>query len=107
MKTSDRTFAEFKRKVPLSRMRNGALPGNPAKMAAFLKAPERVAKIVEDIAALFKEKVERMVKAMIVTPDRHACRSSRLGLSNIFQKKPVPVVISATANDKQIQQNGG
>jgi len=69
-------------------------------MAAFLKAPERVAKIVEDIAQHFKEKVAPQdFKAMIVTPDRHACVQYKEELDKYFPEEASKVVISTTAND--------
>ena len=70
----DQAFAEFKESAALTDEEADALNRKSAKMAAFLKSPERVAKIVADIAMHFKEKVEPQgFKAMIVTPDRYAC----------------------------------
>ena len=96
----DKAFADFKESAALSDEEADALNKKSAKMAAFLKAPERVAKIVEDIAKHFKEKVAPQgFKAMIVTPDRHACVQYKEALDNYFPFEASKVVISTTAND--------
>jgi type I restriction enzyme R subunit len=96
----DIAFAEFKERAALSDEEADALNQKSAKMAAFLKAPERVAKIVEDIALHFKEKVEPQgFKAMIVTPDRLACVQYKEELDKHFPAEASRVVISTTAND--------
>jgi type I restriction enzyme R subunit len=78
-------------------------------MAAFLKSPERVAKIVEDIAKHFKEKVEpHGLKAMIVTPDRFGCVQYKEELDKYFPADASMVVISTSANDElQFKQKWG
>jgi len=97
----DRAFAEFKESAALSDEEADALNKKSAKMAAFLKSPKRVAKIVEDIATHFKEKVEPQgFKAMIVTPDRHACVQYKEELDQYFDEDASAVVISTTANDE-------
>jgi type I restriction enzyme R subunit len=96
----DIAFAEFKERAALSDEEADALNQKSAKMAAFLKAPERVKKIVEDIALHFKEKVEPQgFKAMIVTPDRLACVQYKEELGKHFPAEASRVVISTTAND--------
>lgn len=96
----DKAFAEFKESTALSDEEADALNQKSAKMAAFLKAPERVNKIVNDIATHFKEKVEPQgLKAMIVTPDRHACVQYKAELDKHFPEEASRVVISTTAND--------
>ncbi len=96
----DRAFAEFKEEAALSDKEADALNQKAAKMAAFLKAPERVAKIVRDIACHFQEKVgPQGFKAMIVTPDRHACVQYKEELDKHFPEQASRVVISTTAND--------
>jgi type I restriction enzyme R subunit len=96
----DIAFAEFKERAALSDEEADALNQKSAKMAAFLKAPERVEKIVEDIALHFKEKVEPQgFKAMIVTPDRLACVQYKEELDKHFPTEASRVVISTTAND--------
>ncbi len=98
--TIDLAFAEFKESAALTDEEADALNRKSAKMAAFLKAPERVAKIVEDIACHFNEKVDPQgFKAMIVTPDRYACVQYKLELDKHFPTEASRVVISTTAND--------
>lgn len=98
--TLDKAFAEFKESAALTDEEADALNQKSAKMAAFLKAPERVAKIVVDIATHFKEKVEPQgFKAMIVTPDRHACVQYKEELDKYFPGDASVVVISTSAND--------
>jgi len=96
----DKAFAEFKESAALSDEDADALNKKSAKMAAFLKSPERVEKIVNDIALHFKEKVEPQgFKAMIVTPDRKACVQYKEELDKHFPEQASKVVISTTAND--------
>lgn len=97
----DLAFAEFKDSVALTDEEADALNRKSAKMAAFLKSPERVAKIVADIAGHFKEKVEPQgFKAMIVTPDRFACVQYKEELDKHFATEVSRVVISTSANDE-------
>ncbi|SFQ06098.1 type I restriction enzyme, R subunit [Nitrosomonas cryotolerans] len=96
----DKAFAEFKESTALSDEEADALNQRSAKMAAFLKAPERVEKIVQDIATHFKEKIAPQgFKAMIVTPDRQACAQYKEELDKHFPEEASKVVISTTAND--------
>ena len=98
--TIDKAFEEFKESAALSDEEADALNKKSAKMAAFLKAPERVAKIVKDIATHFIEKVEpHGFKAMIVTPDRYACEQYKEELDKHFSENASKVVISTSAND--------
>jgi len=95
-KTIDKAMAEFKESAALSDEEADALN----KKSAFLKSPERVAKIVKDIATHFKEKVApHGLKAMIVTPDRHACVQYKEELDKYFPEEASKVVISTSAND--------
>jgi type I restriction enzyme R subunit len=99
-KALDDAFAQFKDEAALTDEEADALNQKSAKMAAFLKAPERVAKIVEDIAQHFKEKVApHGFKAMIVTPDRFACVQYKQELDKHFPTEASRVVISTSAND--------
>lgn len=99
-KSIDEAFALFKDEAALTDEEADALNQKSAKMAAFLKAPERVAKIVEDIALHFKEKVApHGFKAMIVTPDRFACVQYKEELDKHFPPEASRVVISTSAND--------
>jgi len=98
--TIDKAFELFKEEVALTDEEADKLNQKSAKMAAFLKSPERVAKIVEDIATHYKEKVEpHGFKAMIVTPDRFACVQYKEELDKHFPEEASKVVISTSAND--------
>ena len=98
--TIDKAFAEFKESTALTDEEADALNKKSAKMSAFLKSPERVAKIVEDIAIHFKEKVApHGFKAMIVTPDRYACVQYKEELDKYFPVEASRVVFSTSAND--------
>ena len=98
--TIDKAFAAFKDEAALSDEEADALNQKSAKMAAFLKSPERVAKIVEDIAKHFTEKVApHGLKAMIVTPDRFGCVQYKKELDKHFPSEASAVVISTSAND--------
>ena len=98
--TIDKAMADFKESAGLSDEEADALNQKSAKMSAFLKSPERVTKIVEDIASHYKEKVEpHGFKAMIVTPDRHACVQYKEELDKHFPLEASHVVISTSAND--------
>ena len=99
--TIDKLFADFKEATALTDEEADALNKKSAKMAAFLKSPERVAKIVADIAKHFQEKLAPQgFKAMIVTPDREACVQYKEELDKYFSVAASKVVISTTANDK-------
>ena len=98
--TMDAAFAAFKEEAALTDEEADALNQKSAKMAAFLKSPERVVKIVEDISKHFKEKVEpHGLKAMIVTPDRFGCVQYKEELDKYFPAEASAVVISTSAND--------
>lgn len=98
--TIDKLFDELKNEVSLTDEEADALNKKSAKMAAFLKAPERVSKIVEDISIHFTEKVSpHGFKAMIVTPDRFACVQYKVELDKYFPTEASRVVISTVAND--------
>ena len=98
--TIDKAFEEFKDAAALTDEEADALNKKSAKMAAFLRAPERVAKIVKDIATHFKEKVApHGFKAMIVTPDRLACVQYKEELDKHLSTEASRVIISTSAND--------
>ncbi|MBO3098283.1 type I restriction endonuclease subunit R [Gelidibacter pelagius] len=98
--TIDKAFEEFRESSALTDEEADALNKKSAKMSAFLKSPERVDKIVKDIAIHFKEKVEpHGFKAMIVTPDRYACVQYKEELDKYFPVDASRVVISTSAND--------
>jgi type I restriction enzyme R subunit len=99
-KTIDQLFENFKEAAALTDEEADSLNKKFAKMAAFLKSPERVSKIVEDIASHFREKVApHGFKAMIVTPDRYACTQYKEELDKYFPEESSKVVISTSAND--------
>lgn len=96
----DEAFDQLKSMAELTDEDADLLNKKSARMAAFLKAPERIAKIVEDIAKHFKEKVEpHGFKGLIVTPDREACTLYKEELNKYFPDEAIRVVISTTAND--------
>jgi type I restriction enzyme R subunit len=96
----DKAFKDFKESAALSDEEADALNQKSAKMSAFLKSPERVEKIVEDIAIHFMDKVDpHGFKAMIVTPDRYACVQYKEELDKHFPEAASRVVISTSAND--------
>lgn len=96
----DEAFEKLRSSADLTDEDADLLNKKSARMAAFLKAPERVAKIVEDISKHYKEKVEpHGFKAMIVTPDRYACVQYKEELDKYFPENSSKVVFSTTAND--------
>lgn len=98
--TIDKVFSEFKASSALTDEEADALNKKSAKMSAFLKSPERVSKIVADIAQHFKEKVApHGFKAMIVTPDRYACVQYKEELDKYFPTEASRIVMSTTASD--------
>ncbi|GHB83874.1 type I restriction endonuclease subunit R [Persicitalea jodogahamensis] len=98
--TIDKLFKELTDEAALSDEEADALSKKAAKMSAFLKSPERVELIVNDIAKHFKEKVlPHGFKAMIVTPDRYACVQYKEALDKHFVTEASRVVISTSAND--------
>ena len=97
----DEAFSSMKETAGLTDEEADALNQTSAKMAAFLKAPERVKKIVDDIAEHYKQKVmPQGFKAMIVTPDRYACVQYKEELDKHLPEVASKVVISTTANDE-------
>jgi type I restriction enzyme, R subunit len=98
--TIDAAFKELTESASLSDEEADALSKKAAKMSAFLKSPERVRTICEDIAKHFQEKVEpHGFKAMVVTPDRFACVQYKVVLDELLGPEASAVVISTSAND--------
>ena len=96
----DEAFEALKSSVELTDEDADLLNKKSARMASFLKAPERVEKIVADIAKHFTEKLApHGFKAMIVTPDRYACVQYKEELDKHFPEEASKVVFSTTAND--------
>lgn len=99
-KSIDEAFAQFKEASALTDEEADALNRKAAKMAAFLKAPERVAKIVEDIVQHYADKVAPQgFKALVVTPDRMACVQYKEEMDKHLPEAYSKVVISTAAND--------
>lgn len=71
-----------------------------ANMSVFLKSPERIKTIVQDIVKHFQAHVEpEGLKAMIVTPDREACILYKDELDKLLPAEASDVVISTNASD--------
>ena len=99
-KSLDEAFSNLKETHSLNDEEADALNRRSAKMSSFLKAPERVSRIVEDISEHFKTQVNpHGLKAMIVTTDRYACVQYKEELDKYFPEEASKVVISITAND--------
>ena len=97
----DKAFKEMAKNASLSDEDADLLSKRAAQLSIFLKSPERVSQIVEDIATHFNEKVEpHGFKAMIVTPDRFACVQYKEELDKYFPPESSKVVISTSANDE-------
>jgi len=84
----------------LSEEDRNKLSQKAAKMAVFLKSPERVNTIVQDIVAHFRQHVEpEGFKAMVVTSDRYACIQYKEALDKLLPADASKVVISMSAGD--------
>jgi type I restriction enzyme R subunit len=71
-----------------------------AQMSAFLKSPERVRKIVEDIVKHFREKIDPQgFKAQIVCCDRFACDQYKQEMDKIILPDESVVVMSINQSD--------
>jgi type I restriction enzyme R subunit len=85
----------------LSEEDKNTLSKKAAKMSVFLKSPERVRTIADDIVSHFQKHVEpEGFKAMIVTPDRYACIQYKEELDQLLPADASTVVISTSANDE-------
>ncbi|MDP8234065.1 MAG: HsdR family type I site-specific deoxyribonuclease, partial [Candidatus Saelkia tenebricola] len=84
----------------LSEEQKALLVQKAAQMSAFLKSPERVQKIAEDIVKHFREKVEPQgLKAQIVCPDRLSCDQYKREFDKIISSDESVVVISINHTD--------
>ena len=84
----------------LSENDKALLSQKAAKMAVFLKSPERIKTIAEDMIKHYRLHVEpNGFKAMIVTPDRFACIQYKEELDKLIGEEASAVVISTNAND--------
>jgi len=71
-----------------------------AQMANFIKAPERIEKIVDDIVNHYSDKVEpNGFKAQIVCYDREACVSYKKALDKLIAPETSRVVMSVTEDE--------
>ncbi len=85
----------------LSENDKAILSQKAAKMAVFLKSPERIKTIAEDMVKHYRAHVEpNGFKAMIVTPDRFACIQYKEELDRLVGEEASAVVISTNANDE-------
>ncbi len=86
----------------LSEEQRALLVQKAAQMSAFLKSPDRVRKIVEDIVRHYQEKIEPQgFKAQIVCPDRFACDQYKQELDKIISPDASVVVISTNHSDEE------
>ncbi len=96
----DESFRELTEAAALSDEEADALSRRAAKMAVFLKSPERVQTIVADIARHYREKLAPAgFKGLIVTPDRFACVLYKAELDKLLEPEASAVVISTNPND--------
>ena len=86
----------------LSEEQQALLVQKAAQMSVFLKSPERIRKITEDIIQHFYEKVDPQgFKAQIVCPDRFACDLYKQELDKIISPEESVVVISVNQSDEE------
>lgn len=84
----------------LSEDDRNTLSKKAANMSVFLKSPERVRTIVEDIVLHYQKHVEpEGFKAMIVTPDRLACVQYKEEVDKFLPPEASAVVMSTSASD--------
>jgi len=85
----------------LSEEDRNKLSQKAASMAVFLKSPERVKTIVQDIVEHFNKHVDpEGFKAMIVTPDRYTCVQYKEELNKRLSPEASEVVISISPSDE-------
>ncbi len=85
----------------LSEEDQNKLSQKAANMAVFLKSPERIQTIVQDIVTHFQKHIEpEGFKAMIVAPDRYACVQYKQELDKLISSDSSRVVISISPNDE-------
>ncbi|MBC8198123.1 MAG: HsdR family type I site-specific deoxyribonuclease [Candidatus Marinimicrobia bacterium] len=97
----DKAYKAMVEQASLSDEEADILSKKAAQMSVFLKSPERVQKIVDDIALHFRQKVQpHGFKAMIVTPDRFACVQYKELLDSHFPENASRIVMSTSANDE-------
>jgi type I restriction enzyme R subunit len=98
-------FSEFEEEEiqTLSSDEKRALSKKVSVIRAFVKEPNRIGKIVDDIVKHFKEIVEPTeLKALIVTIDREACVQYKNCIDKILPETTSEIVMTFSQNDKPI-----
>jgi type I restriction enzyme R subunit len=98
-------FSEFEEGEiqPLSSDEKRALSKKVSVIRAFVKEPNRIGKIVDDIVKHFREIVEPTeLKALIVTIDREACVKYKNAIDKILPETTSEIVMTSSQNDKPI-----
>lgn len=86
----------------LSDLDRDQLGKTAAKMSVLVKSPERVAKICEDIAAHFQEKVQpNGFGAQVVTIDREACVLYKRALDELLPPETSDIVMTVGSGEDQ------
>ncbi len=86
----------------LSAADKNELAKKAAKMAAFLKSPDRIRTICEDIVQHYQSKVEpNGFKGQIVTYDRDSCLLFKAELDKLLPAEATDIVMSVQASDKK------
>ncbi|MCP8308591.1 MAG: HsdR family type I site-specific deoxyribonuclease [archaeon] len=101
-------FVEFEEKEieALSKEERKELRKKISVIKAFVKKPERIRIIAEDIAEHFKDIVEPTeLKAMIVTIDREACVLYKNAIDEFLPSNYSEIVMTFNPNDKEIIRN--
>ncbi len=94
----DREFAELTQDLQDEDTRE--LSKRAAQMANFIKSPERIEKIVNDIVNHYSEKVEPTAfKAQIVCYDREACDLYKQALDKIIAPEASRIVMTVTEDE--------
>jgi len=88
---------------PLSSEEKRALSKKVSVIKAFVKKPERIGKITDDIARHFKDIVgPTELKALVVTIDREACVLYKNAIDKLLPEYSSEVVMTFTQNDRDI-----
>jgi type I restriction enzyme R subunit len=98
-------FIEFEEKEikTLSKEEQKEIRKKIKVIKAFVKKPERIKAIVEDLVNHFKEVVEPTeLKALIVTIDREACVLYKNAINNFLNPNYSEIVMTFNPNDKGI-----
>jgi type I restriction enzyme, R subunit len=87
---------------PLSEEQRTLLVQKAAQMSVFLKSPERVRMIAEDIVQHFYEKIDPQgFKAQVVCSDRYACDQYKQELDKIISPEESIVVMTVNQSDEE------